>query len=67
MTALKKPATTKDIVHCIHCNNKVDTPEEVLSYPHGNCPDCGNSWTGKEKRDTMIVVTVPESIFGGAG
>jgi hypothetical protein len=56
MTSIsKKPATTKDTVYCVHCNNKVDTPEEVLSYPLGNCPDCGNSWTGAEKRDTMIV------------
>jgi len=45
----------------------VDTPEEVLSYPTGNCPDCGNSWTGDESRSTIIQVTMPQSINGGAG
>ena len=36
-----KPATSSDIVHCVHCDNAVDTPAEVASYPDGNCPDCG--------------------------
>ena len=62
-----RPATSKDTVHCANCDNKVDTPEELASYPHGNCPVCGSSWTGSEKRSTMIQVTMPESITGGAG
>lgn len=61
------PATTQDLVECVHCGNKVDTPEEVLSYPSGNCPDCGNSWTGSEKRSTIIQVTAPQALGGGAG
>jgi hypothetical protein len=44
----------------------VDTPEEVASYPGGNCPDCGNNWTGAEKRSTSIIVTAPEAIEGSA-
>lgn len=27
----------------------------------------GSSWTGTENRSTMIQVTMPESITGGAG
>jgi hypothetical protein len=27
------PATSKDIIHCSSCENAVDTPEEVASYP----------------------------------
>lgn len=61
------PAKTKDMVHCVHCDNAVDTPEEVASYPDGNCPDCGQSWTGDEKRSTMIEVTMPVALTGGAG
>jgi len=59
-----KPATTSDTVHCKNCGNAVDTPEEVASYPDGNCPDCGSSWTGAENRSTRIVVTAPEPIKG---
>jgi predicted RNA-binding Zn-ribbon protein involved in translation (DUF1610 family) len=61
------PLTSKDTVHCVTCNNAVDTPEEIASYPDGNCPQCGSSWTGGEKRSTIIQVTMPESITGGAG
>jgi predicted RNA-binding Zn-ribbon protein involved in translation (DUF1610 family) len=61
------PSTSKDTVHCVTCNNAVDTPEEIASYPDGNCPQCGSSWTGGEKRSTIIQVTMPESITGGAG
>jgi hypothetical protein len=40
------PATSRDIVHCATCENEVDTPEEIASYPDGNCPQCSNPWTG---------------------
>ena len=62
-----KPSTSSDIIECVNCNNAVDTPEEIASYPDGNCPDCGESWTGSEKRSTRIQVTVPEQIAGGSG
>jgi predicted RNA-binding Zn-ribbon protein involved in translation (DUF1610 family) len=62
-----RPSTSQDLIHCASCGNAVDTPEEVLSYPTGNCPDCGNSWTGDESRSTIIQVTMPQSITGGAG
>jgi uncharacterized paraquat-inducible protein A len=59
-----KPSTSTDMVHCVHCDNAVDTPEEIASYPDGTCPDCNNSWTGNERRSTTIVVTAPEAIKG---
>jgi len=59
-----KPATSSDIVHCESCGNAVDTPEEVLSYPHGTCPECGNGWTGSERRSTSITVTAPAAVKG---
>ena len=61
-----KPATSSDTVHCVNCDNAVDTPEEIATYPDGNCPDCGESWTGKERRSTSITVTAPEAISGEA-
>jgi hypothetical protein len=51
-------------VHCEGCGNAVDTPEEVLSYPHGKCPECGNDWTGSERRSTSITVTAPAAVKG---
>jgi uncharacterized paraquat-inducible protein A len=62
-----KPSTSHDEVHCGTCKNIVDTPAEIASYPDGECPQCGASWTGTEKRSTLIQVTMPESITGGAG
>ena len=62
-----KPSTSSDTVHCMNCENAVDTPEEIASYPDGNCPDCGQSWTGNERKSTTIQVTVPEKIAGGIG
>ena len=59
-----KPSTSSDMVHCVNCDNAVDTPEEIASYPEGNCPDCNQSWTGAERRSTKIVVTMPEQILG---
>lgn len=61
-----KPSTSSDIVHCNNCDNAVDTPEEVLSYPFGTCPQCGESWTGGERRSTSITVTAPEAVKGVA-
>ena len=61
-----KPSTISDTVHCVNCENAVDTPEEIATYPDGNCPDCGQSWTGKERRSTSIMVTAPEAISGEA-
>jgi predicted RNA-binding Zn-ribbon protein involved in translation (DUF1610 family) len=60
------PATTRDFVECVSCENAVDTPTEIASYPNGNCPQCGNPWTGSEKRSTIIQVTAPEALDGGA-
>tara|TARA_R100001440_G_scaffold671_2_gene2077 strand:- start:11830 stop:12063 length:234 start_codon:yes stop_codon:yes gene_type:complete len=62
-----RPSTSADSVSCALCPNVVDTPAEIASWPEGNCPDCGNPWTGNEKRSTVISVTVPESIGGGVG
>lgn len=62
-----KPYTSTDVVHCVSCDNKVDTPEEIASYPSGSCPQCGYGWTGGENRSTIIKVTMPESITGGVG
>ena len=62
-----RPSTSRDVVSCVSCDNEVDTQEEVLSYPTGNCPNCGNPWTGSEKRSTMITVTMPQGLSGGAG
>jgi hypothetical protein len=56
------PSTSTDIVRCVRCGNAVDTPEEISTYPHGNCPVCNGSWTGAEQRSTTIVVTAPQAI-----
>jgi predicted RNA-binding Zn-ribbon protein involved in translation (DUF1610 family) len=61
-----KPSTSSDTVHCVNCDNAVDTPEEIASYPDGNCPNCGETWTGSEKRSTRITVTAPEPLSGEA-
>jgi predicted RNA-binding Zn-ribbon protein involved in translation (DUF1610 family) len=58
------PATSSDKVHCVNCGNAVDTPEEIATYPAGICPDCGESWTGAERKDTTIQVTVPKPLGG---
>jgi hypothetical protein len=58
------PSTSSDKLYCASCPNEVDTPEEIASHPDGNCPDCGNPWTGAERRDTTISVTVPQSLGG---
>ena len=59
-----KPSKSEDLIHCASCDNAVDTPEEIASYPDGNCPDCGNSWTGSEATGVRISVTAPEAISG---
>lgn len=53
------PSTSVDMVHCATCENAVDTPEEVATYPDGNCPQCNNPWTGAESRSTTVIVTAP--------
>lgn len=60
------PATSRDILHCATCDNEVDTPEEIASYPNGNCPECGHNWTGAERKSTAIMVTAPEPAKGAA-
>jgi predicted RNA-binding Zn-ribbon protein involved in translation (DUF1610 family) len=62
-----RPSSSRDTVHCVKCSNEVDTPAEIASFPDGNCPNCGSPWTGEENRSTMIQVTMPEGITGGAG
>jgi hypothetical protein len=62
-----KPSTSLDEVHCVECHNVVDTPAEIATFPAGNCPECGAKWTGEENRSTIIRVTMPESLSGGAG
>jgi NAD-dependent SIR2 family protein deacetylase len=59
-----RPSGSVDTVYCVNCENAVDTPEEIASYPDGNCPDCGQSWTGSEKRSTNVQVTMPVAVFG---
>ena len=58
------PSSSTETVSCVNCENEVDTPEEIASYPDGNCPDCGESWTGSESRSTNIRVTAPDPISG---
>ena len=36
-------------------------------YTKGKCIKCVSAWTGEAKRSTIIRVTMPESITGGAG
>jgi hypothetical protein len=60
-----RPSSSTDVVKCATCENLVDTPEEVASYPDGNCPSCGEGWTGAEVRSTTIIVTAPVQITGG--
>ena len=37
-----RPSTSRDVVNCATCENEIDTPEEIASYPDGNCPSCGS-------------------------
>jgi hypothetical protein len=50
------PAKSVDHIQCATCDNLVDTPEEIASYPDGRCPKCFYPWTGVERRDTYITV-----------
>jgi uncharacterized paraquat-inducible protein A len=59
-----RPSSSVDKLQCHHCDNLVDTPEEVASYPEGTCPDCGKSWTAETKRHTSVTVTMPEAAGG---
>jgi predicted RNA-binding Zn-ribbon protein involved in translation (DUF1610 family) len=58
------PSTATETVKCVTCDNVVDTANEIASYPDGNCPDCGNPWTGNERQDAVICVTMPQAISG---
>lgn len=58
------PSTSSDKVHCANCGNQVDTPEEIASYPTGNCPQCGDAWTGAERKDVAVKVTMPQALGG---
>ena len=58
------PSSSDDVVQCANCQNEVDTPAEIASYPDGDCPDCGEPWTGFEVRKTTISVTAPAKISG---
>ena len=58
------PSSSKDTVSCANCENEVDTPAEIASYPDGKCPDCGENWTGSESRSTNIQVTAPAQLSG---
>ncbi len=61
-----RPSSSSDRIKCDSCDNEVDTPAEVASYPSGLCPQCNNPWTGAETRHTNIYVTAPESMAGEA-
>ena len=61
-----RPSPSQDLIHCASCDNAVDTPEELASYPNGNCPNCGNAWTGSEAKGIRISVTAPEALSGEA-
>lgn len=62
----ESPATSEDIVHCRDCDEAVSIPYGFFPYAQERCPRCGASWTGLEKRSTMVNVSMPESITGGA-
>jgi uncharacterized paraquat-inducible protein A len=61
-----RPSTSVDRIQCASCDNLVDTPAEIASYPSGQCPQCNNPWTGAESRHTQVTVTAPEAIRGEA-
>lgn len=58
------PSTSTETIKCASCDNVVDTVDERASYPDGNCPECDNPWTGKERKDAVICVTMPQAISG---
>ncbi len=62
---LWRPSSSRTYLICVKCNNEVDTPEEIRSYPDGQCPQCGSNWTRTESLNTVVQVTMPESIKGG--
>jgi len=58
---------SEDTVFCNNCSCVFIQNPALSSYQTEKCPDCGNSWTGDEKRSTMIEVTMPTALSGGAG
>ena len=60
------PASSVEKIECHNCSNEVDTLAEIASYPDGNCPNCGETWLGTEKKSTAISVTAPAPILGAS-
>jgi|TARA_R110000823_G_scaffold2684_4_gene10768 predicted RNA-binding Zn-ribbon protein involved in translation (DUF1610 family) len=56
--------TSFNKIVCSGCDNQVDTPEEISSYPEGNCPECGDPWTGDESKHASVMATMPVSAGG---
>ena len=46
-----KPSSSSDTVECVNCDNAVDTPEEIASYPDGKLSRMWRKldWIGKKK------------------
>ena len=57
------PASSTDTVEC-KCGERTLSQAEVDNYPSGTCSECGEAWTGSEKRSTSISVTAPTAISG---
>ncbi len=57
----------QDIVECVNCQHKEEIKNAASSYPDGKCPKCSCSWTGGEKKSTIINITMPDDMKGGVG
>ena len=52
------PSSSTDSVQCNNCDNIVDTPAEIASYPDGNCPDYAKACTdAKQHTSTTVTIT----------
>tara|TARA_R110000796_G_scaffold154075_2_gene270697 strand:- start:155 stop:334 length:180 start_codon:yes stop_codon:yes gene_type:complete len=58
---------SKDSIFCTKCSYVLTVNTQLDLPVTENCPQCGNFWTGEEKRSTMIEVTMPIALSGGAG
>tara|TARA_R110000764_G_scaffold50412_1_gene111062 strand:+ start:2488 stop:2667 length:180 start_codon:yes stop_codon:yes gene_type:complete len=58
---------SEDTVFCNNCDCAFVNDTSLLPHPGEACPECGNAWTGEEKRSTMIEVTMPTALSDGAG
>ena len=56
-----KPSTSQDLIRVLLVIMQL-IPQEIASYPDGNCPQCGNTWTGSESKGVRIFATAPEAI-----